>query len=159
MGLHSIGFSYLRESHAPSETFAGQMPFGVGSSGVRSQRCRCWPCLPPRSRSCSIGTEPQRRGPICWFCMALVWTSAIKVSLAPTFGHTCQMLREFDSLCDLCVLAPVTPTRRIIDNCAHPAYRDALHPPSLSAVAPAVRRTRHPFAVSGPKANRADYAG
>jgi hypothetical protein len=26
-----------------------------------------------------------------WFLL-----SAIKVSLAPTFGHTCQMLREFD---------------------------------------------------------------
>jgi hypothetical protein len=85
----------------PSETFAGQMPFGVGTSGVPSQRCPCWPCLPPRSRSCSIGTEPQRRGPICWFCMALVWTGAIKVSFAPASGHTCQMLREFASLCDL----------------------------------------------------------
>ena len=35
MCLHSIGFSYLRESHA-QETVAGQMPFGVGTSGVPS---------------------------------------------------------------------------------------------------------------------------
>jgi hypothetical protein len=27
----------------PSETVSGQMPFGVGTRGVPSQRCRCWP--------------------------------------------------------------------------------------------------------------------
>ena len=31
MCLHSIGFSYLRESRAPAETVAGQMPFGVST--------------------------------------------------------------------------------------------------------------------------------
>ena len=28
--MHSIGFSYLRRIACPSETVAGQMPFGVG---------------------------------------------------------------------------------------------------------------------------------
>ena len=41
MCLHSIGFVYLREFACPSETVGGQMPFGVGTSGVQSLRCRC----------------------------------------------------------------------------------------------------------------------
>lgn len=44
----------------------------------------------------SIGTEPQRRELICWFCMALVLTERHQgVTCAHIRAHM-PMLREFD---------------------------------------------------------------
>jgi len=88
MGLHSIGFSYLRESHAPARPSQG--------------RCHsaCAPAVSLRSGAdAGLDSHPAQ-------------VSASKVSFAPTSGHTCQMLREFDSLCDLRGLARVTRARR-----------------------------------------------
>ena len=41
--------------------------------------------------------------------------------------HSVQVVVTEQGMADLRGLAPVTRARRIIDNCAHPAYRDALH--------------------------------
>ena len=41
--------------------------------------------------------------------------------------HSVQVVVTEQGLADLRGLAPLTRARRIIDNCAHPAYRDALH--------------------------------
>ena len=41
--------------------------------------------------------------------------------------HSVQVIVTEQGLADLRGLAPVERARRIIDNCAHPAYRDYLH--------------------------------
>ncbi len=41
--------------------------------------------------------------------------------------HSVQVVVTDQGLADLRGLAPVPRARRIIDNCAHPAYRDYLH--------------------------------
>ena len=101
MCLHSIGFSYLRESHAPARPSQGRCHSASAPAVSRRSGADAGLASHYAQGPVPSGTETQRRGPICWFCMALVWTGAIKVSFAPASGHTCQMLREFASLCDL----------------------------------------------------------
>ena len=77
MCLHSIDFSYLRESLAPARPSLGRCHSASARmrhpGSVLAVICS-GPLRPPRLRSSSIGTEAQRRGPICWSCMASVST-------------------------------------------------------------------------------------
>ncbi len=77
MRLHSIGFSYLHESNAVARPSVGKCHSASARTrhpgSVLAVICS-GPLRPPCLRSSSIGTEAQRRGPICWSCMASVST-------------------------------------------------------------------------------------
>jgi hypothetical protein len=114
MCLHSIGFSYLHESSAPARPSVGRCH--LASAPAVSRRSGADAGLASHHAQDPIpsGQSLNDVGLIVGFAWHWFGLIAIKVSFAPTSGHTYQILREFDSLSDLRGLAPVTRARRII---------------------------------------------
>jgi hypothetical protein len=97
MGLHSIGFSYLRESHAPVRPSEGR----CHSASAAAESCRRGAHAGLASHHAQDPVPSGQSLNDVGVLHGIALDGRHQDVICARSGHTCQMLREFVSLCDL----------------------------------------------------------
>ena len=124
MCLHSIGFSYLRESHALARPSQGRCHSASAPAESRRSGAHAGLASHHAQDPAPSGQSLNDVGLFVGFAWHWFGRAPSRCHLRPLPGTHAKC---FANSPVFVISAPVTPTRRIIDNCAHPAYRDALH--------------------------------